>query len=125
MAEAIARDRLGTAATVASAGTRGLTGRQATPEAVTAAREAGVDLSGHSARRLDAAMLDAADHVYVMTRSHLEDIRSAFGDVPAHVELLHPDGYDIVDPYGEPLTAYRQARDRIEEAITARVPEWS
>lgn len=72
MGEAILRARLdaaGVDASVASAGTLGWSGRAATPHAVAAMAEFGLDIGDHVSRRLDNDDLDA-DLVVAMTRIH-------------------------------------------------------
>ena len=56
--------------TVSSAGTAGWEGSPATPEAVEAAAERGVDISGHIATRLRPGMAAGADLVLCMAREH-------------------------------------------------------
>ncbi len=55
---------------VASAGTAGWEGSGATPESVAAAAERGVDISGHTARRLLAEHVAGADLVLAMAAEH-------------------------------------------------------
>src|SRR2546428_10871345 len=57
---------VGPAITVSSAGTAGWEGSPATPEAVEAAGERGVDISGHVATRLRPGMAADADLVLCM-----------------------------------------------------------
>lgn len=75
MAEGLLRralvERLGEAApTVSSAGTAGWEGSAATPEAVEAAEERGVDVSDHRARRLTTDLLAEADLIVTMAAEH-------------------------------------------------------
>ena len=134
--EALAR-RLGDdAPAVRSAGTAGWDGSAATPEAIRAAEELGVDIAAHSARHLDDRILDDADLVVCMTAEHREAIVRHRPDVAGKtftlselVSLLEeaptsgridervaaarngsppsPAG-DIRDPLGEPLDGYRE-----------------
>lgn len=55
---------------VSSAGTSGLEGSGAMPESVQAAAELGVDIGGHVARRLTAAMADGSDLLLCMASEH-------------------------------------------------------
>ena len=61
---------VGAAITVSSAGTAGWEGSPATPEAVEAAAERGVDISGHVATRLRPGMAADADLVLCMAGEH-------------------------------------------------------
>ena len=61
---------VGAPITVSSAGTAGWEGSPATPEAVEAAAERGVDISGHVATRLRPGMAADADLVLCMAGEH-------------------------------------------------------
>ena len=61
---------------VTSAGTAGWEGSPAMPEAVDAAAERGVDISGHVAMRLRRGMAAAADLVLCMAAEHRDQIVS-------------------------------------------------
>jgi protein-tyrosine-phosphatase len=126
MAEAIARARLGPESGVAfeSAGVYALDEAPATPHAVEAAGELGVDLSAHRARPVTRAMVADADRIYVMTSSQAEVLGNMGADLGGRVTLLDPAGRDIGDPYGGDLDAYRRARNRIAAAVEARLEEW-
>ena len=65
---------VGPAITVSSAGTAGWEGSPATPEAVEAAAERGVDISGHIASRLLPGMAAGADLVLCMAGEHRDQI---------------------------------------------------
>jgi protein-tyrosine phosphatase len=68
-------EALGDAApAVSSSGTGGWEGSEAMPEAVTAAAERDVDITGHRARRLPPGMAESAELVVCMAREHLEAI---------------------------------------------------
>jgi protein-tyrosine phosphatase len=62
---------------VASAGTAGWEGSEAMPGSVEAARELGVDISSHRARRLTRAMAEEADLLLCMATDHREAIGEA------------------------------------------------
>ena len=81
MAEGLLRSalerRLGNGAPpVGSAGTIARDGAPAMPEAVEAVAELGVDVSGHSARRLRPEDIRDADLIVGMAAEHLEDIHA-------------------------------------------------
>ena len=117
MAEGIARARLDDAGIAfASAGTWAGRGNPATPEAVVAAAQIGVDIRAHRSRPLDADMAGAADLVYGMTTSHLAAWPTAV--------LLDPSGREIADPYGLSAAVYAAVRDQIVAAIDTRAPDW-
>jgi protein-tyrosine phosphatase len=67
--------RLGSdAPEVTSAGTAGWEGSEAMPESVQAARERGVEIGTHVARRLEASHLAAADLIITMAAEHRDAI---------------------------------------------------
>lgn len=74
MAMALLRHRLAALGrhdvAVESAGTLGWNGRPATDHTVEVLAERGIDLSGHTSRRVDAELLGTADLVLAMTRNH-------------------------------------------------------
>ena len=81
--------RLGNAAPeVASAGTAGWEGSGAMPESVQAARERGVDIGTHVARRLDASHLAHADLVVTMATEHRDAIAAWVPEVADRVFTL-------------------------------------
>src|SRR5688572_22438644 len=59
---------------VESAGVAGWEGSGATDEAVQALEEKGIDISHHSARRLNRRLIESADLVVAMSREHREAI---------------------------------------------------
>jgi protein-tyrosine-phosphatase len=67
---------IGAPITVSSAGTAGWEGSPAMPEAVEAAAERGVDISGHVATRLRPGMAAVADLVLCMAAEHRDQIAS-------------------------------------------------
>ena len=126
MAEALARERHpAPGATFASAGTLGLGDRPMTAEAVQVLDEAGVPAKHHSSRKLDAGLVAGADLIYVMEPGHTSWIISRWPEAAGRVHLLDVEGRTIADPYGRPVHAYREARDRIGTALAARASEWT
>jgi protein-tyrosine phosphatase len=82
-------DALGDAApSVASAGTAGWEGSEATPEAVAAAAELDVDIAAHRARRLRPGMAETADLVLCMAREHRDAIVRSTPDVAGRTFTL-------------------------------------
>lgn len=81
----------------ASAGEIAFDGDRCTRDAVAAARDHGVDLSSHRARRLTAAERSAADRV-----------------VPL---------FDVPDPLGRGPAAYRRTYERLREKVEGLLSE--
>jgi protein-tyrosine phosphatase len=111
---------------VASAGTAGLEGVPASPEAIDAMSEIGVDLTTHLSSGLSAADLRTSDYVLVMTRDHLEYLARRFPEgndvrllLRAFEKGTKPDrsAGDLADPIGEPLEFYRELIPHIRRSV--------
>ncbi|HXG10288.1 MAG TPA: L-threonylcarbamoyladenylate synthase [Gemmataceae bacterium] len=107
---------------VQSAGLAALTGGEATPEAVEAARAYGVDLSGHRSRPLTADLARQADWLVAMTRSHLTALAEQFPRLGARTRLLCSRG-DISDPIGAEQLVYRECAQQIWDHLEELVAE--
>jgi len=111
---------------VESAGTLGLSGQPASPEAVAALAEIGIDLSHHRSRGLAAADLQRASLVLVMTRGHLDELALRYPRPAVPRRLLRafergstpdPEPPDLADPIGHPIEVYRQQRALIQTSV--------
>jgi protein-tyrosine phosphatase len=112
MAEGLARERLGEAAEVASAGIAAA-GGPASPEAVLVMKLVyGADISAHVARPVGAYDLSRFDYVVAMDASIYHHLRTVWG-VPEPVLY----GWDIEDPIGLDYQAYREAALKIERRL--------
>jgi len=125
MAEAILRARLGgeTSWRVASAGVSAGNGMPASPSAVQAVAEWGLDLSPHRSRALDRELVDSARMIVVMTEAQRQQVRALYPETGDRLfvlkKLYSPAGGDVRDPIGMSLAAYRAVRDEIDSALTA------
>lgn len=106
---------------VSSAGTHATPGSPATIGARLVAAELGLQLEYHHSTNLDAALVATADHIFCMDTTHLRAVQALKPD--AMVSLLSPQGNEIADPYGSGIESYRQTRDEILRALTARLPD--
>jgi protein-tyrosine-phosphatase len=104
-----------------SAGVAAWGGSPASPEAVEAMREIGVDISGHSSRGLSRERMAAADYILVMTHGHRSEMVRRFPDAKDKIFLVHgfsPDGErDVMDPMGFAVEVYRRTRDEMIAAL--------
>ncbi len=110
-----------------SAGVAAVGDRPASPNAVQAVAEIGLDLTTHTTRFLPAVDLNEYSLFVGMGDEHADILRSI--GIPANlVRVLrrapNPDDIydlrmDIVDPYGGDLNAYRKCRDDIVGAVKA------
>lgn len=116
--------------TIGSAGTMASDGNPAAADAVAHAAEFGLDLDLHRARQLSEELLEEADLVLVMDRSH-ERMISTFW--PRHREKVRymteydPKGRgrrkDVADPYGGSARGYRKCFQLIERCVEGLLGE--
>lgn len=99
-----------------SAGTWTAEGAPPPAHTVQVMAERGLDVQGYRAHNVTEADMAAASLVLTMTRDHVEALRL---DFPAHAGKVHllsemaGRRFDIPDPYGSSLAAYRQTADVI------------
>ncbi len=105
-----------------SAGTATISGLPATPEAVAAMNEKGIDISAHRSTALDREMVEQAQVILAMTRGHRAAVLRLGAGHDEHCHLLR-DGRDIEDPMGGDLAVYKSCRDQIAEGLRARLTE--
>lgn len=74
--------------------------------------EIGIEVSDFKPRQLTQALIDKSEYVVCMTENQKRAIESC-GRVYSIKELC---GYDVLDPYGCGLVAYKVARDAISRA---------
>ncbi|NLI95820.1 MAG: low molecular weight protein arginine phosphatase [Synergistaceae bacterium] len=116
MAEALLRKMMkerGLPGDVSSAGLFTVDGLPATPFAIEAMKEWGIDLSGHRSRQLTRPLVEVADHVVGMTAEHVEALLAQFPEEHSRIRALGLP--DIPDPYGKSLEIYRGVRDLLKE----------
>ena len=128
MAEALARRALKDRGEwqALSAGLGAVNGQPATPHALRAMRELGLELSQHRSQMITARLVRQADYIFALTHSHLEGILYLYPEAASKTFLLREfdeqvEGVekDIADPIGGPFEGYVDCRNQIESAITA------
>jgi len=124
MAEGLIRHALGGRheIDVVSAGVAAAVGHGAAPETLAILSEAGIDLAGHRARQVNHDLLDRADLVLTMTRSHRDMLVELYPHTADKVFLLgefseSDAGLDIPDPISGGRQAYLETRDASVSAI--------
>lgn len=134
MAEAIARQLLAAKLTVSepelekkgisvlSAGSFALPGAKATPQAVEAVKEMGVDLSHHRSRPLTVELIHQADMIFAMSRSHAHAVTALVPSATEKVATLDPAG-DIEDPIGSDVRIYHDLAGQLRLLIEKRLEE--
>ena len=107
---------------VMSAGIAAGMGYRPSPEAVEAVRELGVELADHLSQPLTRELLNQADYIFPMTRSHELAILADFPEVAPRVRLLSGNGDDITDPIGFGIDVYRRCAREIEQHLRNLIP---
>ena len=100
----------GIAATVYSAGVSTWSGQPASRHAITAMKEEGLDLSGHSSQMISQELLGGAALVLAMTEQHLAIVKSDHPTANAFA-------LNVSDPFGGDLQIYRRTAQEIKQKI--------
>jgi protein-tyrosine phosphatase len=122
MAEALFRQHLhGNGVSVSSAGLGALVDYPADDHAIDLMDARGLDISGHRARQLTPELVKASDLIVVMESGHrrviLENEPAARGKV---FRLGEWQDQDIPDPYRQPVEAFEESLELIEQGVV----EW-
>lgn len=120
LAQAKAGER-GMPAVVLSCGTLGLVGHSAAHFGQVAMQELEIDISSHYSQGVQPAMLDVADHVFVMAPRHEVYLTQHAPRVAPKVvrmwEWADEQLSQIDDPVGKDLEAFRVCRDLLERCL--------
>ena len=96
-------------------------GSPASPEAIEAMGEIGIDITPHRSRKLTRLFVDEAAMILAMTEGHRREIVRRFPEAEKKTFLVHEFGLggarDVADPFGLPVTAYRHTRDELILAL--------
>ena len=105
-----------------SAGTSAVNGANPTSEAIQAMEERGIDISKHVSTRVSKTIIENADIILVMSRTHKNILSKKF---PGHENKIFiykeyagtvNESRDVPDPIGQPMEVYRRVRNEIERA---------
>ncbi|MFZ0506150.1 MAG: serine hydroxymethyltransferase [Chthoniobacterales bacterium] len=107
---------------VLSAGVSTYPGQPPSAHAVEVLEELGVDISQHRSKPISEKVIEEADWIIAMTRSHLDSIIYLFPRAAEKVYLLREfepgaTSLDVADPIGMGLEAYRAAREIIRHSL--------
>jgi protein-tyrosine phosphatase len=114
---------------VASAGTHAQPGSQATPQAIQAAADKGLDLRAHRSQSLTSLLVRQSDLILGMEAQHVDRVRSVAPELSERVHLLSElfaepgsshDG--IHDPFGGSPEIYEECLRRIENHLRRILP---
>ena len=95
-----------------SAGLSAVEGDPVAENALTACREVGVDLTGHTARRVTGEELPEGDAFFVMSKTQAYILERA--GAPAN--QIYVPSY-IEDPFGGDLETYRRCREKLAREL--------
>ncbi|MEM1354696.1 MAG: low molecular weight protein arginine phosphatase [Planctomycetota bacterium] len=107
---------------VRSAGVATAGGSRATPEAVEAMRQAGVDIADHQSTPLHADLIQDADVIYTMTNGHRNAVAIFDANAMSKTHQLLED-QDVADPIGGPQSLYLQTAEMIRAGLKLRIAE--
>jgi protein-tyrosine phosphatase len=107
---------------VTSCGAAAFGGMPVSAHAAEVCQERGVDISGHRSRPLTPDLLRTADHIFGMTRAHLDTIHRLWPEAAERAAPLDPAG-DISDPVGGDRADYAACADGIARALELRLKD--
>ncbi|QQY79189.1 protein-tyrosine phosphatase [Keratinibaculum paraultunense] len=106
---------------VKSAGIFTLDGQRASEEAVEVLKEEGIDISNHKANIIYEDLVEDADLILTMTKSHKETLLSKYDFLKGKVFTLKEYAYgieeDVLDPFGKSVDVYRKTKEDIKKAL--------
>jgi L-threonylcarbamoyladenylate synthase len=107
---------------VLSAGVLAFSGAPATSGAIAAMRNRGLDIASHGSQPLTVELIHTADHIFVMCRSHLEEVTRLVRSAEGKTRLLD-EKQEIGDPIGGADSVYEGCARHIEDALRRRLEE--
>ena len=112
---------------VDSAGTWTHSGLPVMPLALQAGSEIGLDLSEHRSQPIDDVALENYQLIVTMESGHREAISIEYPQAAPRVtqisQLAHAMIYDVADPIGQPLSAYRSTVKQLDQLIALATPK--
>jgi protein-tyrosine-phosphatase len=122
--KAILKDRGIKNITVSSAGIGAMNGMPATPYAIEAAKNWGVDISSHRAREITRDMIEKADLILGMAPEHVDAVVRKNPKAAAKTFLIKafpapysPSQEKVQDPIGGTLNEYNQTYLELDEVL--------
>lgn len=107
--------------TLISAGVSTAGAMPASENAILASRELGFDLESHLSQKVTKEMVETVDKIYIMEGRQAEALRELSDQGVGKIEILDPNGMDIIDPAGGALEDYRMCASKIESAVKERI----
>jgi protein-tyrosine-phosphatase len=122
----LSEDGLTAEVAVRSAGTWGLDGNPASSNAIRVMGERGVDISAHRGHAVQPRDTGTADLILVMEENHRRVVLDAEPQARGKVLLLSElagEHFDVQDPYGLPIEAYRKCAQELHRLVALGYPE--
>jgi protein-tyrosine-phosphatase len=109
---------------IESAGVCAQEGGPASRNAIEVSKRRGIDITGHTSKRLTRELIETADLILVMQKMHLEAVRELCSSRTEHTLLLTElegspgaDTTEIADPCGGSEEVYEQCFTQIERSL--------
>ncbi len=77
----------------------------------------GIDLKSHVAKMVNASLAESADVIFAMTARHANALLSLFPDCEDKLAVAFP---EIVDPYMQDLSVYKECAEELYNQIQER-----
>lgn len=108
---------------VTSAGTAAFAGDSASENTLAVLKRHGLDSSQHRSRPVSPQLIDQAQWIIAMTKSHLHVLQSRFPEACDRMLLFRQflANQEIPDPFGQDFNAYLECRDAMVEAIPSLI----
>lgn len=107
---------------VKSAGVFADDGGHVSENALSALEEMGIDISNHRSQSVNKELVEQADLILTMSKSHKESLILNYPHIKEKVFLLNEYAFDrardIADPFGKRLSDYKIVRDEIMRALS-------
>ncbi len=102
---------------ILSAGIAAMPGAPAAAQSVEVMRQMGVDISPHNSQPVTQRLAQCSDVIFTLTNGHRQAIVSQWPELENTVRTLRPDGGDIADPIGSPVSVYQTCAQQIQQCI--------
>lgn len=103
--------------TILSAGIAAMPGAPAAGQSVEVMRQMGVDISSHASQPVTQRLAKCSDVIFTLTNGHRQAIVSQWPELESTVRTLRPDGGDIADPIGSPVSVYQTCAQQIQQCL--------
>ncbi len=106
---------------ITSAGLAAYPGLPASPHATDVMHSAGLDLANHRARQFSRDIAEHNDFVIAMTEGHKHTLQKLHPEMAFKIftigELAGRPGFDVADPFGQPVETYEKCARELQELI--------